>query len=116
MFALGLIPSGSKDPFGLRRQANGIVKTIAEHKLPVQLKALMQDARIRYHGSDAEKQFSPNLSFEEGVRAFFRERLEFYLRDARGFAYGVVNAVLAAGSGEVVDAIARGESVRETRQ
>src|SRR5216684_3987505 len=33
MFALGLIPSGSKDPFALRRQANGIVKTIAEHKL-----------------------------------------------------------------------------------
>ena len=115
MFALGLIPSGSKDPFGLRRQANGIVKTIAEHKLPVQLKALMQDARIRYHGSDAEKQFSPNLSFEEAVRAFFRERLEFYLRDARGFAYDVVNAVLTAGSDDVVDAVARAEAVTKVR-
>jgi len=115
MFALGLIPSGSKDPFGLRRQANGIVKTIAEHKLPVQLKALMQDARIRYHGSDAEKQFSPNLSFEEAVRAFFRERLEFYLRDARGFAYDVVNAVLTAGFDDVVDAVARAEAVTKVR-
>jgi len=115
MFALGLIPSGSKDPFGLRRQANGIVKTIAEHKLPVQLGALMQDARIRYHGSDAEKQFSPNLNFEEAVRAFFRERLEFYLRDARGFAYDVVNAVLAAGSDDVVDAVARAEAVTKVR-
>jgi glycyl-tRNA synthetase beta chain len=115
MFALGLIPSGSKDPFGLRRQANGIVKTIAEHKLPVRLGALMQDARIRYHGSDAEKQFSPNLSFEEAVRAFFRERLEFYLRDARGFAYDVVNAVLAAGSDDVVDAVARAEAVTKVR-
>ena len=47
MFALGLIPSGSKDPFGLRRQANGIVKTIAEHKLPFGLAALMKDARVR---------------------------------------------------------------------
>jgi glycyl-tRNA synthetase beta chain len=115
MFALGLIPSGSKDPFGLRRQANGIVKTIAEHKLPVQLGALIQDARIRYHGSDAEKQFSPNLNFEEAVRAFFRERLEFYLRDARGFAYDVVNAVLAAGSDDVVDAVARAEAVTKVR-
>ena len=115
MFALGLIPSGSKDPFGLRRQANGIVKTIAEHKLPVQLGALMQDARIRYHGSDAEKQFSPNLSFEEAVRAFFRERLEFYLRDARGFAYDVVNAVLTAGFDDVVDAVARAEAVTKVR-
>src|SRR4051812_4112398 len=32
MFALGNIPTGSKDPFALRRQANGIIKTIAEHK------------------------------------------------------------------------------------
>ena len=45
MFALGLVPSGSKDPFGLRRQANGIVKTIAEHKLPLSLSALMEDAQ-----------------------------------------------------------------------
>ncbi len=35
MFALGLQPTGSKDPFALRRQANGIVKIIAEHKLPL---------------------------------------------------------------------------------
>ena len=45
MFALGLIPSGSKDPFALRRQANGIVKTIAEHKLPLRLSEIMADAR-----------------------------------------------------------------------
>ena len=36
-----------------------------------------------------------------------RERLEFYLRDVRGFAYDVVNAVLAAGSNDVVDAISK---------
>ena len=44
-----------------------------------------------------------------------RERLEFYLRDARGFAYDVVNAVLAAGSDDIVDAIARAEAVSEVR-
>ena len=45
-----------------------------------------------------------------------RERLEFYLRDVLGFAYDVVNAVLAAGSDDVVDAIARAEAVsRGTR-
>src|SRR5437016_1189688 len=48
MFALGLIPSGSKDPFALRRQANGIVKTVAEHKLPLNLSALTADARAQY--------------------------------------------------------------------
>jgi len=58
MFALGLIPSGSKDPFALRRQANGIVRTIAEHKLPFRLSEIMNDARARYQGSEAEKKFS----------------------------------------------------------
>src|SRR5215472_4777346 len=51
MFALGLVPSGSKDPFALRRQANGIVKTVAEHRLPVKITALMKGARSAYAGS-----------------------------------------------------------------
>ena len=46
---------------------------------------------------------------------FMRERLEFYLRDACGFAYDVVNAVLAADSDDVVDAIARAEALNEVR-
>ena len=115
MFALGLIPSGSKDPFGLRRQANGIVKTIAEHKLPFGLRALIKDARVRYRGSEAEKKFAADAAFEEATRSFFRERLEFYLRDAKGFAYDVVNAVIAADADDVVDALARAEAVARVR-
>jgi glycyl-tRNA synthetase beta chain len=114
MFALGLIPSGSKDPFALRRQANGIVKTIAEHKLPLRISEIMADARIRYQGSVAEKKFS-NAAYAESVRTFFRERLEFYLKDARGYAYDVVNAVLAVDSDDVVDAAARAEAVSKVR-
>ena len=115
MFALGLVPSGSKDPFGLRRQANGIVRTIAEHKLPIQFKSLMADARVRYRDSDAEKKFAANFNFDEAISAFFRERIEFYLRDARGFAYDVVNAVLGAGADDVVDALARADAVAKAR-
>src|ERR1700719_4954217 len=70
MFALGLVPSGSKDPFALRRQANGIVKTIAEHKLPLRLSEIMDDARRRYRGSEAEKKFS-NGDYVGSVRIFF---------------------------------------------
>jgi glycyl-tRNA synthetase beta chain len=114
MFALGLIPSGSKDPFALRRQANGIVKTIAEHKLPFRLSELMADARARYQGSEAEKKFS-NPAYAESVRSFFRERLEFYLKDARGYAYDVVSAVLAVDFDDVVDAAARSEAVNRVR-
>jgi glycyl-tRNA synthetase beta chain len=113
MFALGLVPSGSKDPFALRRQANGIVKIIAEKKLPLRLNEMMRDARAGYQGSEAEKKFVDNTQFTQSVEAFFRERLEFYLRDVEGYAYDVVKAVLAADAEDVVDAVARAEAVKQ---
>ena len=112
MFALGLVPSGSKDPFALRRQANGIVKVIAEKKFPMRLRELMQDARTGYHKSQAEKSFVDDRKYMESVETFFRERLEFYLRDVCGYAYDVVKAVLGADSDDVVDALARAEAVQ----
>jgi glycyl-tRNA synthetase beta chain len=116
MFALGLIPSGSKDPFALRRQANGIIKTIAGHKLPLYLADLMAQARAGYSGSEAEKKFTLNAdAYMEAIRSFFRERLEFYLRDVLGLAYDVVNATLAARADEVVDAVARANAVAKVR-
>jgi glycyl-tRNA synthetase beta chain len=113
MFALGLVPTGSKDPFALRRQANGIVKVIAEKRLPFRLTKLMQDTRAGYQGSEAEKKFIAPRSFEDSVRTFFYERLEFYLRDVRGYALDVVKAVLAADADDAVDAIARAAAVKE---
>jgi glycyl-tRNA synthetase beta chain len=116
MIGLGLVPSGSKDPFALRRQANGIVKTIAEHKLPVKLTALLAEAREGYRGGEAEKKFTLSReAYTEAIAAFFRERLEFYLRDVLGLAYDVVNATLAAGADDVVDAIARAQAVAKVR-
>ncbi len=113
MFALGLAPTGSKDPFALRRQANGIVKIIAEKKLPLRLLPLMRDARAGYKGSEAEKKFTDDLTFDEAVRTFFRERLEFFLRDVHAYNYDVVKAVLAADADDVVDAVARAEAVKQ---
>jgi glycyl-tRNA synthetase beta chain len=107
MFALGLQPTGSKDPFALRRQANGIVKTIAEHKLPFRLSELIRDARAAYGGSDAEKKFPTSVNLDEVARIFFRERLEFYLKDALNFRYDVVNAALAVDAEDVPNAVAR---------
>jgi glycyl-tRNA synthetase beta chain len=116
MFALGLVPSGSKDPFALRRQANGIVKTIVEHKLALSLAEILEEAREGYKGSEAEKKFTlSGEAYVQAVRGFFRERLEFYLRDVLGLAYDVVNATLAAGTDDVVDAVARAEAIKEVR-
>jgi len=115
MFALGLQPTGSKDPFALRRQANGIVKTVAEHKLPLSLHHLWRDALTGYEGSEAKKAFSAETGLDHALAGFFRERLEYYLRDVLGLEYDTVNAVLAAGADEVVDVLARAKAVAKVR-
>ena len=102
MFGIGNAPTGSKDPFALRRAANAIVKILAESGLPLTL-------------TDVLNASSCNQAVAEQVAAFFRERLNFYLKDVRGFAYDVVNAVLAAGSDDVRDAIARAEALTAVR-
>ena len=116
MFALGLVPSGSKDPFALRRQANGIVKILAEKKLPLRLSDLMRDARSGYQKSEAEKKFVGDKKFADSLTAFFHERLEFYLKDVRGYSQDVVRAVLAADAEDVVDALARAEGLTTARE
>ncbi|HZB87205.1 MAG TPA: glycine--tRNA ligase subunit beta [Terracidiphilus sp.] len=103
MFRIGSAPTGSKDPFALRRAANAIVKILAETTiLPFTLSDLVT---ISAGPDDPDK-----------VAEFLRERLHFYLKDVRNFAYDVVNAVLAAGSDDVRDAIARAEALTAARQ
>jgi glycyl-tRNA synthetase beta chain len=102
MFGLGLEPTGSKDPFALRRAANGIVKILAETNLPLTL-----DPIIKLAAKD-------DITADK-MRTFFRERLEFYLREVCGQAYDVVAAVLAAGADDVQDVIARAEAVTAVR-
>ena len=102
MFGIGNAPTGSKDPFALRRAANAIVKILAESALPLTLSAVLNASE-----SDAGNR--------EHVAAFLRERLSFYLKELRGFAYDVVNAVLAADSDDVRDAIARAEALTAAR-
>jgi glycyl-tRNA synthetase beta chain len=104
MFGIGLAPTGSKDPFALRRAANGIVKIIAESdELPMKL-------------SDVVVAASPNGTNADQVLIFLRERLNFYLKDVRGFAYDVVYAVLAAGADDVLDAVDRAEALSTARE
>jgi len=165
MFGIGNAPTGSKDPFALRRAANAIVKILAESDLPLTIGDVLDAAcqgedrtSQRPSGKDKEaaklNSTDKNLSVraskgkrtpltigellhaddtvsqpsgEEavakmghtGIRAqveeFLRERLQFYLKDVRGFAYDVVNAVLAAGANDVRDAIARAEALKAAR-
>jgi glycyl-tRNA synthetase beta chain len=104
MFGLGMEPTGSKDPFALRRAANGIVKILAESSTPLPLTL-----------SEVAGRATANEAVEVRVRQFLIERLDFYLRETRGQAYDVAKAVLAAGSDNVRDAVARAEAVTAVR-
>lgn len=115
MFALGLIPTGSKDPFALRRAANGIVRIAAEHHLTLDLRILFHVALAAYKGSEAEKKFTKLAEFNGAIESFFRERLEFYLREIKGYPYDEVNAVLAAGQHVITDVLARAAAVTKVR-
>ncbi len=108
MFAIGLEPTGSKDPFALRRAANAVVKILAEGKLPLTLEGLV-------HAAEESSKVESAHASREKVMAFLKERLEFYLRDVLGYRYDVVNAVLAAGAHDVVNAIARAEALSAVR-
>ncbi|HEU5456973.1 MAG TPA: glycine--tRNA ligase subunit beta, partial [Terracidiphilus sp.] len=102
MFGIGQMPTGSKDPFALRRAANGVVKILAESELPLSQSSVLNAAATQ--GTNRQQ-----------LNEFFRERLHFYLKDVRGFAYDVVNAVLAAGADDVRDAIARAAALTAVR-
>jgi glycyl-tRNA synthetase beta chain len=102
MFGIGNAPTGSKDPFALRRAANSVVKILAESGLPLTLGDVVAASDVQGANKDQ-------------VAAFLRERLHFYLKDVRNFAYDVVNAVLAASADDVRDAIARAEALTSVR-
>jgi glycyl-tRNA synthetase beta chain len=104
MFGLGFEPTGSKDPFALRRAANGIVKILAETAMALPMTL-----------GDVTDAATKDESVRLKVEVFFAERLEFYLREAKGQAYDVVKAVLAVGANDVRDAVARAEAVTAVR-
>jgi len=110
MFSIGNAPTGSKDPFALRRAANAVVKILAESNLSLTI-AQVLDAAAQAH-PEVQK---PGAQDHPALREFFDERLGFYLKDVRGFAYDVVNALMAAGVDDVQDAVARAEALTSVR-
>ena len=121
MFGIGQAPTGSKDPFALRRSANAIVKILAESKLPLTLRDVLEayTAEVQINQNGVITSLPRDIDSDQtmtAVSAFLLERLNFYLKDYKGFAYDVVNAVLAAGAEDVRDAMARAEALTAARE
>jgi len=113
-FAVGLAPTGSSDPFALRRGALGIVKITLERKLPLSLAEFIAAAG---RGLAA---YPPKLrvtgEVERQITDFLLDRTRYILRERHNFAYDEINAALAAASDDLVDAVERISALRDIRK
>jgi len=91
--AIGPAPTGSKDPFALRRAAQGVVRIIVEGRVKFDFRGM-----------------------SESLADFMRDRVEYYFRDVRGFAYDEVRACMAAGWRDLIDLEGRLKRVQAVRR
>ncbi len=89
IFGLGMIPSGSSDPFALRRAANGVINIIWHANLEVNIKELIQQGVNEFLASHQDQE-SP----VEALQEFFRQRIRTLLQDEKNLDYDLVNAIL----------------------
>lgn len=109
-FALGRIPTGSQDPFALRRQAQGIVQILLQKKYRLSLKSFIDMAAEGYTDVSLDHEHRQAL-----VDFFFLARLRVLLLD-QGYAYDILDAVLASGDDRIPHLLARVQALSEFRQ
>jgi glycyl-tRNA synthetase beta chain len=88
LFSMGMIPTGSRDPFALRRAAAGIVKICMEHKLNLDFSVLIANTQKEYNNLDVSK-----------LMEFFNERLFKIFNSVNP---SVIKAVLASGESDIL--------------
>jgi glycyl-tRNA synthetase beta chain len=111
LFAIGLIPTGSADPYALRREAAGIVRILIDHPVGFSLKALLE---VEFECLDRQQVEleRPHDAVTEDVLAFLGERLEVSLRGL-GIRRDLVSAALAVGVDDISLAIDRAHALQE---
>lgn len=110
-FAAGHEPTGSSDPFALRRQANGIVKVLVEYSISISLRPFVElvlnNLRVEWK--------KPQHEVFRSILDFFQDRLRYYLESGRNLRYDTVRAALAAGSDVPLEAARRAEALEGMR-
>jgi len=109
IFSAGLIPTGDKDPYALRRATLGILRTIIENDLPLAINPLIDTAlsNFTHHFDKAE--------IRSLVLDFILERLKSYCLD-KGYTTDEFDAVIAVQSSEPLDFMQRLQAVKTFRQ
>jgi len=98
IFGLGLIPTGSADPFALRRASNGVINIIWHSNLKINLLEILEATAKDFAIANPDQQSPLNL-----VKNFFGERLRTLLKDDLKIDYDLVNAVLAETDQQALD-------------
>jgi glycyl-tRNA synthetase beta chain len=104
----GIKISSSKDPYGIRRDANAIIKIIMDFKLSLDLRALIRLAVLNFAKKDADFQRDCKT-----IRELFMSRLENSLKDFWKFRYDVVNAVLDKETLAIHDTFLKAEALNQ---
>jgi len=113
-FAVGLVPTGSSDPYALRRAALGVVKIILERKLPVSISLAVGAATKALLTNPPKRGVTPEQ--ETQILDFILDRAKFVLREREKFSYDEVNAVFRAGVDDLVDAHKRLVALKAIRK
>ena len=100
-FAVGVIPTGSSDPYALRRAALGTVKIILEKRVPVSLSLAIGAASKALLTHKPKRGVTPDQ--ETQILDFILDRAKFVFREREGFGYDEVSAVFRAGADDLVD-------------
>ncbi len=111
IFGLGLVPSGSRDPFGLRRAAQGAVRIALEAELPLDLDLVAARA-VRLYEDRLEANGEQILA---ALRPFLQDRIR-HLLGLAGYAYDEIEAGLAAGGSQLPDLRARVDALHRARR
>ena len=112
--AVGIVPTGSSDPYALRRAALGIVKIILERKLPVSLSLGIGAVGKALATHKPKRGVTPDQ--ESKILEFVLDRARFVFREKEQFAYDEVSAVFRAGADDLVDTQKRLLAVRAIRK
>ena len=113
-FAVGVVPTGSSDPYALRRAALGIVKIILDKKLPVSLSLAIGSAAKALLTHKPKRGVTP--AQETQILDFLLDRAKFVFREREGFGYDEVTAVFRAGADDLVDAQKRLVALKAIRK
>ncbi|MCL6612801.1 MAG: glycine--tRNA ligase subunit beta [Peptococcaceae bacterium] len=111
-FAVGIQPTGSQDPYALRRQALGIGHIILDGKLVLSLREIAARAYEGYGRKVSLKNGRETVLSE--LEEFFRQRIRGLLTD-RGFAYDIVDAVISADADDILGVVQRVEALDRFR-